>query len=221
MDPIRTHRGLLSTLDRANVDTDQIIPKQFLKSIARTGFGKHLFHDWRYLSDGSPTPDFPLNAPRFKGASILVARNNFGCGSSREHAVWAIQQAGFRAVIAPWQQRGDTRVPAFADIFRNNSAKNALLTIELSAPEVEEVFQMVDRYPGLEATVSLEHQRVTLHLAEELSFHFEIDAAVKERLIHGLDDIGLTLKHEAAITAFESRHNPQFTGSRPAPARPA
>ena len=205
----RQHRGPLATLDRANVDTDQIIPKQFLKSIARTGFGKHLFHDWRYLPDGTLNPDFPLNAPRFKGASILVVRNNFGCGSSREHAVWAIQQDGFQVVIAPWQQRGQTRVPGFADIFRNNSAKNALLTIELSEAEVEEIFQMVDRYPGLEATLDLERQRVTLHLAEEISFHFEIDPSTKERLIRGLDDIGLTLKHEAAISAFEAGHDPQ------------
>ncbi len=210
MVPFRSHRGLLATLDRANVDTDQIIPKQFLKSIARTGFGPHLFHDWRYLPDGSPNPEFLLNAPRFKGASILVARNNFGCGSSREHAVWAIQQDGFRAVIAPWQDRGGTHVPGFADIFRNNCAKNALLAVELSEAEVEEVFQMVDRFPGLEATITLEHQRVTLHLSEEISFHFEIDPAVKERLIHGLDEIGLTLAHEAAIDAFETRHDPQW-----------
>ncbi|PIQ84300.1 MAG: 3-isopropylmalate dehydratase small subunit [Candidatus Omnitrophica bacterium CG11_big_fil_rev_8_21_14_0_20_63_9] len=210
MDAFRSHRGRLAVLDRANVDTDQIIPKQFLKSIARTGFGRHLFSDWRYLPDGKPNPDFPLNAERFKGASILVARNNFGCGSSREHAVWAIQQDGYRAVIAPWQQRGATRVPAFADIFRNNASKNALLTIELSEPEVEEIVQMVDRYAGLEATVDLDRQRVTLHLPEEMAFHFEIDAAVKERLIHGLDDIGLTLKQEGAISAFETRHNPQL-----------
>jgi 3-isopropylmalate/(R)-2-methylmalate dehydratase small subunit len=210
MKPYKTHRGLLATLDRANVDTDQIIPKQFLKSIARTGFGKHLFQDWRYLPDGSPNSDFPLNQPRLKGASILVVRNNFGCGSSREHAVWAIQQDGFEAVIAPWQQRGETRVPAFADIFRNNCAKNALLTVELSEPEVEEIFQMADRYPGLEATVDLDRQRVTLHLPEEISFHFEIDPSAKEQLIHGLDDIGLTLTHDAAIRAFESRHDPQW-----------
>ena len=209
MTPFRSHRGLVVTLDRANVDTDQIIPKQFLKSIARTGFGAHLFQDWRYLPDGAPNPDFALNAPRFRGASILVSRNNFGCGSSREHAVWAIQQDGFKAVIAPWQQRGQMRVPAFADIFRNNSAKNALLTIELSEPEVEEIFQMVDRYPGLEATIDLDRQRAVLHLPEEIAFHFDIDAAVKERLLRGLDDIGLTLKHEAAIRAFEARHNPQ------------
>ena len=214
MQPFKSHRGLLATLDRANVDTDQIIPKQFLKSIARTGFGKHLFYDWRYLPDGSPNPDFSLNAPRFAGASILVTRNNFGCGSSREHAVWAIQQDGFHALIAPWQLRGETRVPAFADIFRSNSAKNALLTVELSEAEVEEIFQMVARYPGLDATVDLDRQRVTLHLPEEISFHFEIDPSVKERLIHGLDDIGLTLKHEAAIRAFEARHDAQLPSSR-------
>jgi len=210
MKSFRSHRGIVATLDRANVDTDQIIPKQFLKSILRTGFGKHLFHDWRYLPDGTPNPELSLNAPRFQGASVLVARNNFGCGSSREHAVWAIQQDGYAVVIAPWQQRGETRVPAFADIFRNNSAKNALLTVELSESEVEEIFQMVDRFPGLAATVDLDHQRVTLHTAEEISFHFEIEPAVKARLVHGLDDIGLTLKQEAAIAAFESRHNPQL-----------
>jgi len=213
MKPFKTHRGLIATLDRANVDTDQIIPKQFLKSIARTGFGKHLFHDWRYRTDGSPNPDFPLNAARFSGASILVVRNNFGCGSSREHAVWAIQQDGFEAVIATWTTRGEVRVPAFADIFRNNCAKNALLTVELSEDEVESIVRLVDRYPGLEATVHLDRQRVTLHLPEEVSFHFEIDAAVKERLIQGLDDIGLTLTHEDDIHEFESRHDAQWHGS--------
>ena len=218
MTPFRSHRGLLAVLDRANVDTDQIIPKQFLKSIARTGFGQHLFHDWRYLPDGRPDPDFPLNATRFAGASILVTRNNFGCGSSREHAVWAIQQHGFTAVIAPWQQRDVTRVPAFADIFHTNSLKNALVTVELTEAEVEEIFQMAERYEGLEATVDLDRQRVTLHLPEEVSFHFEIEPAVKTRLLHGLDDIGLTLQHEAAIRAFEQRHDTQWVSSPPRPA---
>ena len=213
MKPFTSHRGLVATLDRANVDTDQIIPKQFLKAIGRTGFGEHLFHDWRYRPDGAPNPDFPLNAPRVAGASILAVRNNFGCGSSREHAVWAIQQDGFAAVIAPWQERAGTRVPAFADIFRTNSAKNALLTVELSEPEVEEIFQMVDRYQGLEATVDLDRQRVTLHLAEEIAFHFDVDPALKERLLRGLDEIGLTLKQEAAIRAFEARHDPQWRGA--------
>ena len=200
MTPFKSHRGLIVTLDRANVDTDQIIPKQFLKSILRTGFGENLFYDWRYLPDGKPNPDFELNAPRFKGATILVARNNFGCGSSREHAVWAIQQYGFKAVISP----------SFADIFRNNSMKNGLLTVELEEPEVEEIFQMAGRYTGLEATVHLEEQRVTLHLPEEISFHFDVDAGVKEHLVRGLDEIGLTLHHEKEIAAFESRHNPQL-----------
>ena len=210
MEPFQTHRGQLATLDRANVDTDQIIPKQFLKSIARTGFGPHLFHDWRYRPDGVPNPDFELNAPRFAGASILVTRNNFGCGSSREHAVWAIQQYGFKAVIAPWQTRGTMTVPAFADIFRNNCSKNGLLTVELSEPEVEEIFQMVGRYSGLEATADLDRQRLTLHVPEEISFHFDIESAIKTRLIHGLDEIGLTLQQEAAIRAFEARHDLQW-----------
>src|SRR3989338_358376 len=210
MKSFKSHRGIIATLDRANIDTDQIIPKQFLKSIARTGFGPQLFFDWRYLPDGKPDPSFSLNAPRFQGASILVARNNFGCGSSREHAVWAIHQYGFQVVVAPWVQRGETRIPAFADIFRNNCSKNALLTIELSESEVEEIFQMVERFPGLEATVNLEHQRVTLHLAEEISFHFDIDPAVKDRILNGLDDIGLTLQYEKEIQSFEARHNPQL-----------
>ncbi len=201
MTPFRSHRGILATLDRANVDTDQIIPKQFLKSIARTGFGEGLFFDWRTLPDGKPDPAFELNAPRFKGASILVTRGNFGSGSSREHAVWAIQQYGFKAVIAP----------SFADIFRNNSGKNGLLTVELKEPEVEEIFQMAGRYAGLEATVDLDEQRVTLHLPEEISFHFEMDATVKEHLIHGLDAIGLTLKRAEAIAAFEKTHDSQIT----------
>ncbi len=209
MDAFTTHRGLLVPLDRANVDTDQIIPKQFLKSIARTGFGQHLFHDWRYQPDGSPNPEFELNAPRYRGASILVTRNNFGCGSSREHAVWAIQQAGFTAVIAPRAERGAAVIPAFADIFRNNSVKNGLVTVELSDAEVEELLQLIGRFPGLEATVDLEHQRVTIHLPEEVSFHFEIAPAVKDHLIRGLDEIGLTLQHEAEIGAFEARHHTQ------------
>ncbi len=204
------HRGKIATLDRSNVDTDQIIPKQFLKSIKRTGFGESLFFDWRYLPDGKPNPDFELNAARFKNATILVARNNFGCGSSREHAVWAIQQYGFHVVVAARQERGGINVPAFADIFRSNCGKNGLLTIELSEAEAEEIFQMVGRFPGLEATVDLEHQRFTLHLDEEISFHFELNSAVKNRLIHGLDDIGITLKEEAAISSFESHHNSQL-----------
>ncbi|MBI2095758.1 MAG: 3-isopropylmalate dehydratase small subunit [Candidatus Omnitrophica bacterium] len=206
MKPLKTHRGLIAPLDRSNVDTDQIIAKQFLKSIGRAGFGEHLFHDWRFRPDGSPNPDFPLNAPRFRGASILVARNNFGCGSSREHAVWAIEQYGFRVVVAARTERG----PAFADIFKNNCSKNSVLTVELAEAEVEEIFQMVARAPGLEATADVDEQRLTLHLAEEISFHFDVDPAVKERLIHGLDEIGHTLKKADAIRDFESRHDPQL-----------
>ena len=209
MEPFRSHRGIVATLDRANVDTDQIIPKQFLKSIKRTGFEKNLFYDWRYLSDGKPNPEFELNQKRFKNASILVAHNNFGCGSSREHAVWAVQQYGFKAVVAPRSERNGTIIPAFADIFRNNSTKNGLLTTELTEVEVEEIFQMVGRFGGLEATVNLEHQRVTLHLPEEISFHFEIDPSIKDHLVHGLDEIKQTLMHEKEISVFESRHNTQ------------
>ena len=210
MEPFESFKGLAATLNRANVDTDQIIPKQFLKSIARTGYGENLFFDWRYLPDGKPNANFALNEARFRGASILVVRNNFGCGSSREHAVWAIRQYGFRAVIAPKVIRDGSAIPGFADIFKNNCSKNALLTIELSEAEVEEIFQMVDRYPGLEATIDLDEQRVTLHTAEEISFHFEIEPAVKERFIHGLDDIGMILQHESAIRKFESAHNVQL-----------
>ena len=208
--PFKSHKGLVATLDRANIDTDQIIAKQFLKSIKRTGFGESLFYDWRFRPDGTPDPSFELNDPKFKEASILVTRNNFGCGSSREHAVWAVVQYGFKAVIAPRVKRDDSEIPGFADIFRNNSVKNGLLTIELDEPEVDEIFQMVGRNEGLEATVNLEEQRVTLHLPEEISFHFEIEPSVKEHLVLGLDSIGLTLKQEAAITAFEQKHNPQL-----------
>lgn len=210
MEAFKSHRGIAVTLDRANVDTDQIIPKQFLKSIKRTGFGEHLFHDWCLTSDGKPNPDFELNDAAFKGASILVTRNNFGCGSSREHAVWAIMQYGFCAIIAPRQKRDNDSIPAFADIFRNNSTKNGLLTIELSNDEVEEIFKMVGRFKGLEATVDLEHQRVTLHLPEEISFHFEIEPSVKEHLIQGLDEISQTLNQAQTIQSFESGHNSQW-----------
>ncbi|MBI2981087.1 MAG: 3-isopropylmalate dehydratase small subunit [Deltaproteobacteria bacterium] len=209
MNSFKSHRGKIATLDRANIDTDQIIPKQFLKSIQRTGYGENLFFDWRYLAGGKPNPNFELNQSRFENASILVTRNNFGCGSSREHAVWAVVQYGFHVVIAP--RKGET--PAFADIFHNNSIKNGLLNVELKESEVEEIFQMTGRYEGLEATVNLEEQRVTLHLSEEISFHFEIDRSVKEHLIRGLDEIGLTLQYEKEIGSFEKRHDPQLSSS--------
>ena len=210
MEAFKSHRGKIALLDKSNVDTDQIIPKQFLKAIGKTGFGPQLFHDWRYLADGKPNPAFSLNEPRFKNASVLVTRNNFGCGSSREHAVWAIQQDGYRAVIAASKTSGGATIPAFADIFRSNSSKNGLLTIELGEAEVEEIFQMAGRFTGLEATVDLDEQRVVLHLDEEIGFHFEMDGAVKHRLIHGLDDIALTLKQEAKIREFEKTHNTQL-----------
>ena len=212
MEPFKTYRGLIAPLDRANVDTDQIIPKQFLKSIARTGFGENLFYDWRYSAEGRPNPEFILNHPRFRHATILVTRNNFGCGSSREHAVWALQQFGLRCIVAPWQERSGTRVPAFADIFRNNCAKNSLLTLELSEPEVEKIFQMVDRYQGLEASVDLPEQGIVLHTPEEISFHFDIDPSTKKRIVHGLDDIAMTLQQESRIRNFEETHSPQLYG---------
>lgn len=209
MEPVKNFRGKVAVLDRANVDTDAIIPKQFLKSIARTGFGENLFFDWRYLPDGKVDPSFILNDPRYQGASLLVARNNFGCGSSREHAVWAIQQYGFKAVIAPWQERGGSRVPGFADIFRNNCGKNAVLAIELSEQEVETIFRIVTENPGLEATVDLPAQQVSFHLPQSVSFSFQMDPSLKDRLIRGLDDIGITLRYQDAIQKYEAAHSAQ------------
>ena len=213
MKAFKSFKGVILPLDRANVDTDAIIPKQFLKSIARTGFGEQLFFDWRYLENGKPNPEFVLNQPSFKGATLLVARNNFGCGSSREHAVWAICQYGFRVVIAPGAGEGKNRIPGFADIFRNNSVKNGLLTVELSEKEVSEIFRAIAVHPGVEATLDLEEQTVTLHATPESIFHFEIDPSVKERFLLGLDDIGITLREESAITAFEKQHDLQFPRS--------
>lgn len=210
MQAFNTHTGIVATLDRANVDTDQIIPKQFLKSIRRTGFGESLFFDWRYLENGSPDPAFELNAPHLKGATILVTRNNFGCGSSREHAVWAVVQYGFRVVIAPSRAQESSRIPAFADIFRNNSVKNGLLLVELSESDVENIFQQAIRNKGLKATVDLPRQQVTLNLASPVSFHFDIDAGVKDYLMKGLDDIGQTMQHLDEILAFEKKHDVQM-----------
>lgn len=209
MDAFKTFRGVVATLERANVDTDQIIPKQFLKSIERTGFGPALFFDWRYLPDGQPDPAFELNAPERAGASVLVTGNNFGCGSSREHAVWAVQQYGFKAVIAPWRGEGEKRIPGFADIFRNNSYGNGLLPIELSSAEVQWIFDAA-KGRKIEATVDLAAQTVTVRGKEERVFHFDITADVKEKLLSGLDAIGLTLVHEADISAFEAKHDVQM-----------
>ncbi len=189
-------------IDRANVDTDAIIPKQFMKSIRRSGFGDNLFDEWRYLDRGEPgqdvsqrprNPDFALNQPRYAGAQIVLARENFGCGSSREHAAWALRDYGIRALIAP----------SFADIFYGNCFKNGLLPIVLDAPTVERLFQLVETTPGLKAHIDLSAQ--TLSFEGEAPIHFEIEAARKHRLLNGLDDIGITLQRAERIRAYETR----------------
>jgi 3-isopropylmalate/(R)-2-methylmalate dehydratase small subunit len=186
--------GLVAPLDKANVDTDQIIPKQFLKAIVRSGLGRGLFFDWRFRPDGSETPDFVLNDPRYKGASILVARANFGSGSSREHAVWSLDDFGFRAVIAP----------SVADIFRNNSMKNGLLPVILPAAEVDHIFAVMGEHPGYSLTIDLNSQ--TVRDAYGWSTRFEIEPFAKKCLLEGLDDIGLTLIQKDKISAYESAH---------------
>jgi len=192
MQSFTVHSGLVATLDRANVDTDQIIPKQFLKRIERTGFGQFLFFDWRFHEDGStPNPDFELNRSELKGASVLIARKNFGSGSSREHAVWALDDYGFRCVIAP----------SFADIFFNNSFKNGMLPIVLSEADVEELFVRAAEYPGYKLTVNLNDQTVT----DEFGFvrSFDVDSSRRHSLLNGLDDIAETLLDEDKITKYE------------------
>ena len=206
MQSFKTFTGLLTLLDRGNVDTDQIISKEHLKSIRRTGFGPALFSDWRYQNDGSPNPQFPLNQPHYQGATILVTGNNFGCGSSREHAVWALQQYGFRTILAPRQGN----IPTFADIFANNSGKNGLLLIEMSETEVNEIKKTIQENEGLQATVNLADQTLTLQLAPPKNYRFTIDSALKERLLKGLDDIGRSEQYETAITQFEKTHSPQL-----------
>jgi len=201
MQKFTLHKGLVAPMDRENVDTDAIIPKQFLKSIKKTGFGPNLFVAWRYLDKGEPgidpasrkpNPDFVLNQSRYQGASVLLARKNFGCGSSREHAPWAIDQYGFRAVIAP----------SFADIFFNNCFKNGLLPIVLPEAAIDLLFNEVHAFPGYQLTVDLERQVVVRPQGEEIAF--EVQAFRKYCLINGLDDIGLTLKHADKIRAFEA-----------------
>lgn len=201
MDAFLVHRGLVAPLDRENVDTDAIIPKQFLKSIARTGFGANLFDAWRYLDRGEPgmdnarrprNPDFVLNQPRYRDASVLLARKNFGCGSSREHAPWALVQAGFRALIAP----------SFADIFYNNCCKNGLLPIVLDEARVARLFDEVAVFPGYTLTVDLERQVVIDAEGSELDF--EVEPFRKYCLLNGLDDISLTMRHADEIRAFET-----------------
>jgi len=197
-----TLRGLVAPIDRENVDTDAIIPKQFLKSIRKTGFGQNLFDEWRYLDAGypgqdpasrKPNPDFVLNQPRYQGASILLARKNFGCGSSREHAPWALDQFGFRAIIAP----------SYADIFFNNSFKNGLLPIVLPDAQVAALFDELAAFPGYSLTIDLERQRIVKPDGQELPF--EVQAFRKYCLLNGFDDIGLTLRHADKIRAFEAQ----------------
>ncbi len=194
MKPFVQHRGLVAPLDRPNVDTDQIIPKQFLKAILRSGLGKGLFFDWRFLASGASNPDFALNQPRYQGASILLARDNFGCGSSREHAPWALKDYGFQVIIAP----------SFADIFYNNCFKNGMLPLVLPADQVEELFQLVQAKPGTQLTVDLPSQTVRDDAGK--SWSFEVDSFRKKCLLEGLDDIALTLRHEAEIEQYEKAH---------------
>jgi 3-isopropylmalate/(R)-2-methylmalate dehydratase small subunit len=195
MEKFTTLTALAAPLDRANVDTDQIIPKQFLKRIERTGYGDFLFFDWRQTPGGEPVADFVLNDPRYKGAKILVAGKNFGCGSSREHAAWALENFGFRAVIAP----------SFADIFFSNAGKNGIVLVRLSEPEVNTLLQSAQKNPNYQLTVSLEAQTVTDGCG--FSAKFEIDPFRKFCLLEGLDDIGLTLRHAAELDSFEVKHD--------------
>ena len=206
MEAFRQHVGLVVPLDRANVDTDAIIPKQFLKSITRTGFGPNLFDEWRYMDHGepginnatrTPNPNFVLNQPRYQGATILLARKNFGCGSSREHAPWALQQFGFKAIVAP----------SFADIFFNNCFKNGLLPIVLTEREVDHLFNIVLATAGLKINVDLERQVVEVPGAE--TYQFQVDDSRKQSLLNGWDEIGLTLRHRDKIQAYEAARSLQ------------
>ena len=193
MRPFTQHTGLVLPLDRLNVDTDQIIPKQFLKRIERTGFGEFAFFDWRYLPDGRPNPDFELNRPGYEGATILVTGRNFGCGSSREHAVWALLEYGIRAIIAP----------SFADIFYNNCIQNGILPVALAEERVQALMRKAQDRPGYELTVDLQQQAISE--ADGIPETFSVDPFVRERLLGGLDDIGLTLRQDEKIRTFEER----------------
>ena len=199
MQPFQTLTATAAKLDQVNVDTDQIIPKQFLKKIERTGFGIHLFHDWRFLDDAGQkiNPDFILNQSRYQGAQILVAGDNFGCGSSREHAPWALLDYGFRSIIAP----------SFADIFYNNCAKNGILLVAMPEGFIQQLFTEIEENVGCELTVDLPNQKV--QSPKGLEFSFEIDPFVKHRLLNGLDDIGWTLQYQSEIESFESNYQKQ------------
>jgi 3-isopropylmalate/(R)-2-methylmalate dehydratase small subunit len=197
MQPFIKHTGLVAPMDRVNVDTDQIVPKQFIKWITREGYGRVLFYDWRYRGDGeTPNPDFVLNAPRYQGASVLVARANFGCGSSREHAPWALLDYGFRAILAP----------SFADIFYNNCFKNGILPVTLSDAQIDEVFRRVAAMEGYRLTVDLQTQTITDESG--LRFEFTVDTFRRECLLNGWDDIGLTLRIAGRIADYEKSHHP-------------
>ncbi len=206
MQAFTTLKGIVAPLDRSNVDTDAIIPKQFLKSIQRSGFGPNLFDEWRYEDQGEPgqdcssrplKKDFVLNQPRYQGAEILLARDNFGCGSSREHAVWALEDFGIRCVIAP----------SFADIFFSNCGKNGILAIRLDAEKVDQLFNETEASEGYQLAVDLDGQTITTPAGEAI--HFEVDEALKERLLNGLDDIGITLQQADDIRAYEARRSQQ------------
>ncbi len=199
MQPFIQHHGLVMPLDRVNVDTDQMVPKQFLKALTREGFGRILFYDWRYLPGEKPNPDFVLNFPRYKGASILLARTNFGCGSSREHAPWGVKDYGFRAIIAP----------SYADIFYNNCFKNGILPAILTEAEVDQLFQQTESEQGYSLSVDLPTQ--TIKDAYGHIYHFEIAPSRKEVLLKGLDDIGQSLQHAAEIDTYEKSHAPTAT----------
>ncbi len=193
MQPFIKHTGLVAPMDRVNVDTDQMVPKQFLKWLTREGYGRVLFYDWRYLEGEKPNPEFVLNEPRYQGASVLLARANFGCGSSREHAPWAILDYGFRAIVAP----------SYADIFYNNCFKNGLLPVTLAEAEVDELFRRAEITPGYRLTVELESQTVADDSGVKISFN--VDPFRRECLLNGWDDIGLTLRQEAAISDYEKK----------------
>jgi 3-isopropylmalate/(R)-2-methylmalate dehydratase small subunit len=194
MQPFTKHAGVVAPLDRVNVDTDQMVPKQFLKLLTREGYGRILFYDWRYLPGERPNPDFVLNRPRYKGASVLLARANFGCGSSREHAPWAISDYGFRVILAP----------SYADIFYNNCFKNGLLPVTLPSDQIDELFRRTEAKEGYRVHVDLEQQLVTDD--QGLGYRFTIDPFRRNYLLKGLDDIGLTLVHEPEIAAFEKKN---------------
>lgn len=194
MEAFKQHTGLVGPVDRMNVDTDAIIPKQHLKRIERTGFGQYLFSDWRFLEDGSDNPEFTLNQPRYQGASILLTRANFGCGSSREHAPWAIQDYGFKVILAI----------SYADIFYNNCFKNGIVPIKLAEEQIEELFQRTAKYEGYTLTVDLENKKISD--SHGLAIDFDMEEHNRQFLLLGLDDIGLTLQNESAIAAYEAKH---------------